>query len=162
MVKGYAKRKKAERRIEILKEELERNKKTYQGNIDLLKTKIKLQEASDKELVYQKKRYKLNKGLLEIEVKHCGIVNPMMEFHKREDWQKKFKEAKEFELESFEKDWEIAQQEHKNQMTQMSQTINEQEIEKQFERIKERNPEIIEQLKTLGVKIEIPKLDYIG
>ncbi len=90
------------------------------------------------------------------------MVSPMMEYHSRPDWQKKFKEAKEFELESFEKDWEIAQQEHKNQMTEMSHTINEREIEKQFERIKERNPEIIEQLKTLGVEIEIPKLDYIG
>ena len=149
MVKSYAKAKKERRVIEALKEELEQNEKTVEANIQVLKSKVKLREASAKEMEYQKRRYNLNKNLLNIEINHIRIVTPMMEYHSRLDWQKKFKEAKEFELESFEKDWEIAQQIHKNQLNELNKNINESEIQKQFERIKERNPIIIEQLKTL-------------
>jgi hypothetical protein len=161
--KLYKKRK----QIKYLKEELEHNKKVYEKNIELLKHKVDLQQANINDYEYEKKKYKLTKALIETELKHHGVVNPIMEFHKDPKWIEQWKALKEFELETINRQWDIAQKNLNNRKKQMDMMINEEKIKEQQKRIEQRNPEIEKELKKLGVnpkeeKENPKKQDYIG
>jgi len=162
MVKSYTKEKKKRNLIKTLKEELDQNKKTVEANTELLKQKVKLIKANKDMLEFEKRSYTLHTRLLEIEIKHPKVLTPLMEFHNDPEWQKAFNELHQLELESVQKQWDGAQLNFKNQEKQTNKMIDETEISKQQDRISARTPEIIEQLKNLGEKVEIEKQDYIG
>ncbi len=153
---------KKQKAITALKEELEQNNQTYKANIDLLKKKAELLEACKKDLDYEEKRYKVYSLLIDIELKHPKVINPLMEFHNQLEWQNAFLKMKEFEKFDTEKTWELAQKQCVMQINKVNQMIDEKKIEEQQKRIQERNPEIITSLKNHGIKIEEQKLDYIG
>ena len=148
--------------VKALKEEFEQNKKTHKGNIDLLKKKAELLEACKKDLDYEEKRYKIYSSLIDIELKYPKVINPLMEFHNTPEWQDGFLKMKEFEKFDTEKTWELAQKQSVMQITKVNQMIDQKKIQEQQDRIQERNPEIITELKKQGIKIEEKKQDDIG
>ena len=166
MVKSFAKKKKQQKAIEWLEEELKKNKETYKNNIKLLDYKIKAMEAILKDYNRQRKKYDITKTMIDIELKDMTVINPLMAFHASKEWQDIFKKSKDFELESLEEDWELSQKEYKNKNDALDRQIDIDKIKKQQDRIEERNPEIISQLKDYGVEIKEDKKetkqDYMG
>lgn len=159
----YMKGKKKKERIEILKKEFKSNNDVFKRNEEMLKMKAKA--ISDEEIRFNlsERKYNLSKVLLEIEVKSCKIVNPMLEFHNNEIWQENFREMKKLEIEVNEDLWKNIQQDHENRIKLLNERINETLIQEQFGRISERNPEIIKEFKSLGVEEEQEeKAEYIG
>lgn len=139
--------------IRALKEELEKNKKTYENNLKLIGMKLELKTANLEYIDFEKKKHDLNNELIQIELKNSNAVNPIFEFHRNSDWQNKWKELKELELKSIELNYKTAEKTFENQEKKLS-TIDEAKIKQQQEMITQRNPIILEQLKELGVNID--------
>ena len=150
--------------IKALKEELEQNKKAYDKNIELLNMRLELEKANLDDFNFEQKKYNLSKDILEIELKNYRVLNPLMEFHKTREWQEKWKELKEFELENNERSFKTSQKNFENHKNRIEQNIPSDKIKEQQKKIDERNPIILEQLKELGVSLgEVKeKIEYTG
>lgn len=163
MNKSFRKKKKEERETRDLVAELKKNKQTHAGNIKLLEFRIEAEKAAKKDMEFNRRKFELSKGILGIEIKHLDIIQPMMGFHKRSDWQEKFKEMKKLELVSIKRDWEIFLKNNNANLTQIKSRIDVTKVTEQQNRIEIRNPEIVSRLKELGIELEKPeKQDYIG
>lgn len=162
MVRSYMKAKKKRKEIERLKEELNQNKDTYKKNIEMLRQKAELLEALEKDFKYDERRFNTHLKIVGIELSNHKVVTPLMKFHNMPEWETAFKELKELEKDSIEKDWELAQKNFKNQTKRTNSMINEKDIQEQQDRIEARNPEIVESLKNYGVDLKEEKVDYIG
>ena len=151
------------KKVKLLKEELENNSKTYEKNNELLNLKIELKKANLEEFEFEKKRHELIKSIIDIEIRNYRVITPLMEFHQMRDWQDKWKELKEFELENNDRNFKLAQKNFENRLNHIDANINEEKIKGQQQRIQERNPQIISQLKSLGIdeNIKAEKQDYI-
>src|SRR3990167_6284883 len=114
--------------IRALKDELANNKKIFPKNEELLKMKLELEKANLEDFEMEEKRYNITRDMLDIELKNFGILQPMMNFHKLDSWVKKFHEFKKYEKENNERNFKTAQKNFENQISRISQMINEEKI----------------------------------
>ena len=130
----------------------------------MLQKKLDFKKNNLEELEIAKKSYNIHKGILEIELNNLGISTPLMEFHKNPDWLAKWKELKEFELDTVIRNWEISQNNYSDKDKFIEGKVFEEKIMEQQKGIEKRNPEIIEDLRKLGAPIQEKqpeKQDYI-
>ena len=164
MVKSHAAYKREQKGITLLREERDNNKKIFEANIKFFKETLELEEASLKDYEHEKKNYKLNSKLNKIEFENSGVVTPIMEYHNKKEWVEAFKELKQFEKITIEKNWNIAKtvyQGHQKAIEMRKEQEKERKV--QQKRIEERTPEIEIKLKKYGIEPEVKvKQDYIG
>src|SRR3990167_1164675 len=149
--------------IEGLKKELDTNKKVYDNNSKMLNMKLELELANISYLNTETKKCRLNEEIINIELNNSKVLNPTMAFQDTTEWHNKWKELKKIELEDIETSIKAIIQNFENQKNKIN-TIDEAKIKEQQEKIEQRNPIILEQLKSLGENINEAreKMDYIG